>query len=125
MQWTNQKIEEAAKVLKVRNELDVIWIEGIRPTFISCKMGGGFIDAGFFNGQKPREEDVNQPLYELEAITRSIGLYLSKFLIVCQMGEYLKDNLEARARVFGIELFTFEHLDKIADEIEKRLTKRA
>jgi hypothetical protein len=89
-------------------------VEGVKMTFISCKIGGGF--------RKDLEEkdqaNSNEPIYELEAITRSFGLFSSKFLVVCQSKHHLRPMLARRAAVFGVQVFTYEDLPTIADKID-------
>lgn len=87
-------VPEQQKVENVLNEIDVLTLEGIIPTFISCKCGN--MDQG----------KALTPMYELETVaTRFGGKYSKKRLATLKevTGAYAE-----RAEEMGIELWCCE-----------------
>jgi hypothetical protein len=94
----------------VKNELDVLLTKGTEMTFISCKSGGYY--RGGSKGEQ--REDFNLPIYQLETIAQSAGIFLKKVLVLCQPRDKISKYLKERADVFGIKVIALEELPNIA-----------
>jgi hypothetical protein len=117
--WRNRQkqpidVETEKAKLEIDNELDVLLTKGTEINFISCKMGGSYRST---EGEIKADYQKNEPVYELETITRSAGLFLKKFLVICQQEEMINRHLLGRAEVFGITVRSLKHLEKIEDYI--------